>query len=474
MDTQHKSQDEKEPTFLEQVQLYFDEAGKVTKINPDILEIMKHCRSVLTIQLPIKRDNGKIEVITAYRAHHSYHISPCKGGIRYASNVDMQEVEALATLMTFKMSVLDVPFGGAKGGICIDPKLYSEAELERITKRYTVELVKKGFMGPAIDVPAPDLGTNSKTMAWVMNAYKGMSGNVDINESAICTGKPVSLEGVDGRNEATGLGVFYGIHDILECDAFCKKYGLIAGIKGKTVIIQGLGNVGFWAAKFCHDGGAKVIGIVEYNSAIYNKDGLNVEDASDYFRKNKSFKDYPKATEIKMLDDRMEIFYKECDILIPAAIENTITKFNVAKIHTKLVAEAANGPTTYASQKYFDAHNIPVIPDFVLNAGGVTVSYFEWLKDIEHSQLGRLTKRWEAKSNEAMMKCLGLAIPAGNRLLEGPSEKQIVYSALQESMASAIKTVFNKALELNCSMRIAGYVIAMEKIAQCYEDAGIF
>ena len=199
----------KEPDFLEQFQMYFDEAAKKTSVKPDFLQIIRACRAVITFQIPLKRDDGKIEIITAYRAHHSYHHSPCKGGIRYASNVDMQEVQALASLMTFKMAVLDIPFGGAKGGVCIDPRKYSEAELERITKRYTVELVKKGFIGPSIDVPAPDLGTNSKTMGWLMNAYKSMSGNVDINESAICTGKPLSLDGVDGRTEATGKTIPY-------------------------------------------------------------------------------------------------------------------------------------------------------------------------------------------------------------------------------------------------------------------------
>lgn len=270
---------------------------------------------------------GVLRIITAYRAHHSYHLSPCKGGIRYASNVDMQEVQALASLMTFKMAALDVPFGGAKGGVCIDPKKYSEAELERITKRYTVELVKKGFIGPSIDVPAPDIGTNSKTMGWLMNAYKSMSGDVDINQNAICTGKPLPLGGIDGRTEATGLGVYYGIVEILKNQQFCTKFKLTPGFKGKSVIIQGLGNVGYWAAKFCEEGGAKLIGLVEYNSAIFNPDGLNTDDASNYFKANKSFKDYPKAKEVRLGAENMEVMYKECDILIPAAIENTITKY---------------------------------------------------------------------------------------------------------------------------------------------------
>lgn len=196
---------EKEPNFLQQVQMYFDEAAKLTKVNEDILNIMRNCRSIITFQIPLKRDDGTIEVLTAYRAHHSYHRCPCKGGVRFASNVDLQEVQALASLMTFKMAALDVPFGGAKGGICLDPRKYSEAELERVTKRYTVELVKKGFISPAIDVPAPDMGTGAKTMGWLMNAYKSTTGVNDIDAPAICTGKPLSLGGIDGRTEATGI-----------------------------------------------------------------------------------------------------------------------------------------------------------------------------------------------------------------------------------------------------------------------------
>jgi glutamate dehydrogenase (NAD(P)+) len=306
-----------------------------------------------------------------------------------------------------------------------------------------------------------------------MNAYKSMSGSKDMNEAAICTGKPLALGGVDGRTEATGLGVFYGIQELLKTPKFCERYHMTAGIKGKSVVIQGLGNVGYWAAKFFEAEGAKIIGIVEYNSSIYNPGGFNVDDASNYFRTNKSFKDYPKAKEI-FIDNYMEPMYKECDILIPAAIENSITKFNVEKIKTKLVCEAANGPTTFAAQEYFDSKNIPVVPDFVLNAGGVTVSYFEWLKDLEHSQLGRLNKGWERKANEVVMKVLGIELPAESSLKEGPSEKQIVYSALQEAMSSAIKQVFAKSVELNCSMRVAGYIISIEKIGRAYEDAGIF
>lgn len=271
-----------------------------------------------------------------------------------------------------------------------------------------------------------------------------------------------------------GLGVFYGIQEVLNIPKFCEKFKLSPGVKGKTVIVQGIGNVGYWAAKFFMESEAILIGLVEYNSAIYNPAGINVEEAFQYFRSKGSFKDYPKATEVMSEANCMEVMYKECDILIPAAIENSVTKFNVERVKTKLLGEAANGPTTFAADKYLTEHGIPIIPDFILNAGGVTVSYFEWLKNLEHSQLGRLNKGWQRKANEAVMTVLGIDIPETSSLKEGPSEKQIVYSALQEAMSSAIREIFNRSLEHNCSMRVAGYRMTIERIAKSIEDAGIF
>lgn len=268
--------------------------------------------------------------------------------------------------------------------------------------------------------------------------------------------------------------MFYGVQEILSVPKFCELFKISPGIKSKTVIVQGIGKVGYWAAKFCEENGAKIIGVVEYNSSIYNPDGIQVNDATTYFREHNGFKGYSKAKEVKLDNERMEVMYKECDVLIPAAIENTITKFNADKIKTKLLAEAANGPTTFAADHYLTEKGIPVLPDIVLSAGGATVSYFEWLKNIEHSQLGRLTRGWQRKSNEVLMNVLGIEVPHNSHLKEGPSEKQIVYSALQEAMSSAIREVFAKSLELNCSMRIAGYKMAIEKIARSYEDAGIF
>ncbi len=458
-----------EPDFLQQVQLYFDEAAKHLTIRKDILELIKRCQTVVSFTIPLKRDNGRVELIHAYRAHHSYHNMPCKGGIRYAADVDIQEVQALATLMTFKMAVADIPFGGAKGGISLNPKAYSQAELERVTRRYTIELAKKDIIGPAIDVPAPDMGTGPQTMAWMVDTYNTLYGSKDINASALVTGKPLTLGGIDGRNEATGLGVYYGINELFNNEKFCSKYKFSKGLKGKTVIIQGMGNVGFWAAKFFYEAGCKIIGLVEYNSSIFNPEGLNPEDASTYFRAKGSFKGYPAAKEVFEGKDNVEAMYRECDIFIPAATEKVITKDNVEKFKAKLIAEAANGPTTYLAQKVLDSKNIPVVPDFVLNSGGVTVSYFEWLKGLQHSKLGRMTKGWEEKSRRELLRLLGKESPAAEK---GPEEKDIVYTALEEIMSATIREVFELSEKMNLSMRMAGFVKAIGKVAKCYEETG--
>ena len=459
---------EQEPDFLQQVQLYFDEAAKYIKVRPDILEVIKRCQTVVSFTIPLKRDNGKIELISAYRAHHSYHKLPCKGGIRYAADVDIQEVQALASLMTFKLAVSDIPFGGAKGGIRINPRNYSQGELERLTRRYTIELAKKNLIGPGIDVPAPDMGTNSQTMAWMVDTYNTLYGTKDINSSSLVTGKPLALGGIDGRTEATGLGVFYGINELLKNKTFCEKYKFSQGIQGKKVIIQGLGNVGYWAAKFFYEAKATMIGIVEYNGALFNPAGIDVEQAFKHFRSVGSFKGFTGA-QVFDTNTRMDVFCMECDILIPAAIEKVITKENADKIKAKLIAEAANGPTTYSAQQILDKKGIPIVPDFVLNAGGVTVSYFEWLKGLEHSKLGRLTKGWEEKSHKELLALLGKETPAS---LKGPEEKDIVYTALEEIMSCTIREVFELSEKMKVSMRVAGFVISVGKVAKCYEETG--
>ena len=466
-----------EPSFIEQVNLYFNEAAKYLlatrpkDVTKDLLEFIKVPKTVIKFNMPLRRDNGTIEVIEAYRAQHSYHRVPCKGGIRYAADVDQQEVEALAALMTFKNACSDVPFGGAKGGVKLDPKKYSVGELERVTRRYALELSKKGFLGAAIDVPAPDMGTGGREMSWIKDTYAYIFGQNDVNSSACITGKPLNQGGIDGRPEATGLGTFYGVKELMNTPAFVEQYGTTLGLKGKTVIIQGFGNVGSWAHKFFQEEGSLVTGIIEYNSAVYDEKGLDQKDLLEYWLKNKTFIGYKKAQHVYGKDG-MEVMYKECDILIPAAIEKSINKTNMERIKTKVIAEAANGPMTFAAQKYFDTKNVAVVPDLLINAGGVIVSYFEWLKGLEHARLGRLTKGWEKKSKQDLAALLGID---GAKLasLEGPTEKNIVYTALDEIMTTSCRNVLKFALEKKISLRVAAYAQTIMKIVQTYKEAGI-
>lgn len=305
----------------------------------------------------------------------------------------MQETEALSALMTLKLSVHNIPYGGAKGGVKIDPRKYSERELLRATRRYTLELAKKNFIGAGIDVPGPDLGTNEQIMNCMKDTYTTLYGEKDVNSVACVTGKSVSQGGIEGRTESTGLGVFYGIHEVCNNEALAEKYDFSLGIKDKTFIIQGLGNVGFYASKFLIKSGAKLIGVVEYNSAVYNEDGIDPEELIAFKNKNKTLAGYPNAQSFGVVQNFMEVIHNKCDILIPAAVERSINLGNAHKLQCKILAEAANGPTTVSANDILEERNILVIPDLILNAGGVTVSYFEWLKNLEHKQLGLLIRR---------------------------------------------------------------------------------
>jgi glutamate dehydrogenase (NAD(P)+) len=467
-----------EPRFLEMVKSYFDEAGKFTNIPPDMLEIYKNCNTVLKIMIPLVRDNGKIEFIAAYRAQHKHHKLPTKGGTRYAPSVDIQEVEALSCLMTLKCAVVELPYGGAKGGIRIDPKNYSVRELESITRRYTLELAKKGFIGAGIDVPGPDMGTGVREMSWMKDTYQTFFGEGDINASACCTGKATSQGGISGRTESTGLGVFFCVRELINDPHVMKPSGLPLGIQGKSLIVQGFGNVGFYASKFLTEHGAKLIGVVEWDGSIYNPDGISPIELETYKKTHKTINGFPKATE-HYKDDT--VMYKECDVLIPAAMEKAVNKFNADKMKCKILAEAANGPTTMAGETILQKKGVVIMPDILLNAGGVTCSYFEWLKNLEHVRPGRLVKRWEEKSKKGILKIMeqkfqlkeaALTLEQIN-LLKGPAEIDIVYSGLEEVMCSAVEETKETAARINCSLRIAAYVNAIEKIHKCYLDAGI-
>ena len=464
----------KEPGFHEQVQMYYEEAAKISGIKKHLLEYIKKPSAVIKFNIPLKKDSGELEVVEAYRCQHSRHKLPCKGGIRYSPDIDYNHVQALAALMSFKLAVVGVPFGGATGGIRINPSKYSENELERLTRRYTIELYKNKFIGSSIDVPAPDMATNPKHMAWMADTYSMLYGKDDLNALGCVTGKPMSIGGIDGGIEATGLGIFYATRYLLNNEDFTKKYNVSKGIPNKSVIIQGLGNVGSWTAHFFQQAGAKITGIVECNSGIFNTYGIDVAEAYDYFKAHGSFKGYKRANVMEGKAKAMSILEMECDILAPCAIEKSITLENVHKIKCKIITEGANGPTTFAAQRVLNEKGIVVIPDMLANAGGATVSYFEWLKNIKHVRLGRLVKGYEKKANSDILSlfCSSLNERSKQTLMNGPSEKDIVYTALDETMCSSAQDIYNLSIKKGCSMRVAAMLQAILRIAKVIEESG--
>lgn len=466
-----------EYSFFGAVEQSFDKAAKFTSIDPGLLEQIKQCNSVYRMHFPVKIGD-KIEVIKAYRVQHSHHKTPCKGGIRFSTAVNLDEVMALAALMTYKCAIVNVPFGGAKGGISIDPKKYTPYELEKITRRYTHELIKKNFIGPGTDVPAPDYGTGEREMAWILDTYTSMRPG-EIDALGCVTGKPVTQGGVRGRREATGLGVYYGLREVCSMPDVMKKLGLSTGVEGKRVIVQGLGNVGYHAAKFFRQGGAKVIALAEYEGAIMNADGLDEEAVFQHRKKTGSILNFPGATNLPKSGDALEL---ECDILIPAALENVIDGRNAPNIKAKIIGEAANGPLTPDADEVFIKKGILVVPDMYLNAGGVTVSYFEWLKNLSHVRYGRMEKRFTENMNSHILGQIetltGKRVTDNERdfILHGADEADLVYSGLEETMITATREIMEawKANPAIPDMRTAAYVVAINKVGTSYAELGIF
>jgi glutamate dehydrogenase (NAD(P)+) len=464
-------------SFFQSVERSFDKAAKFTQWDTGLLEQIKQCNSVLRMHFPVKV-NDKIEVIKAYRVQHSHHKAPCKGGIRYSPEVNLDEVMALAALMTFKCAIVNVPFGGAKGGITIDPKKYSAYDLEKVTRRYTAELVKKNFIGPGIDVPAPDYGTGEREMAWIVDTYQSLKPG-EIDAAGCVTGKPVTQGGVRGRKEATGLGVFFGIREVCNMPEIMTKLGLTTGVKDKKIVVQGLGNVGYHTANFFREAGSKVIALAEFEGAIMNPDGLNEEEVFQHRKKTGSILNFPGATNLAKNTDALEL---ECDILIPAALENVINGNNAPRVKAKIVGEAANGPCTPEADEEFTRRGILCVPDMYLNAGGVTVSYFEWLKNLSHVRYGRMEKRFAENLNSRMLgqieELTGKKVSKVERefIMHGPEEQDLVHSGLEETMITATREIMD-IWQKNPSipdMRTAAYVSAINKVANSYNELGIF
>ncbi|MGA9364603.1 MAG: Glu/Leu/Phe/Val dehydrogenase [Bacteroidota bacterium] len=463
-------------SFFEDVGRNFDKATGYLSHPIGLLEQIKVCNSVYHFQFPVQTDTG-YEVVSGWRVEHSHHKLPTKGGIRYSEEVNEDEVMALAALMTYKCAVVDVPFGGAKGAVKVNPKKYSVDQLQRITRRYTAELVKKDFIGPGNDVPAPDYGTGEREMAWIADTYSALNPH-QIEALACVTGKPVTQGGIRGRKEATGRGVFFGVREACGVAEDMKLLGLAPGLNGKRVAVQGLGNVGYNAAKFLQEGGCVIVGISEYEGAVYNAKGLDVDDVLKHRKSTRSILNYPGATNILKTGDALEL---DCDILIPAALEKQITVENAPRIKAKIIGEGANGPTTPEAEEILLEKGVIVLPDIYLNAGGVTVSYFEWLKNLQHVRLGRMGKRFAETSASQLIMAVerttnrALTEEEKRRLVHGPDEIDLVNSGLEETMIVAYNEIREIMKQKKVpDLRTAAFISAIDKIATSYMELGIF
>ena len=466
--------------FYQSVQRYFDKAAAHTGLEEGLLNQIRECNAVYRIHFPVKIGNG-VKVVEAYRVQHSHHRTPTKGGIRYSNHVNQEEVMALATLMTYKCAIVDVPFGGAKGGVKISPWEHTPEELERITRRYTFELIKRNFLGSGIDVPAPDYGTGAREMAWIYDTYRTFS-HGEIDSAACVTGKPVNQSGIRGRTEATGRGVFYGIREACSYGEDMKRIGLKKGTGGKTMVVQGLGNVGAFTAKISQDeGGVKIVGVGEVEGFVHNPDGIDIHKLLEYRKEHGSIIDYPGAKSFGKAD-RDGVLELECDILVPAALEDQIRVDNADKIRAKIVAEAANGPITADAEEILLKKGIMIIPDVFLNAGGVTVSYFEWLKNLSHMRFGRMDKRFTERSNNNILEVIenktGRKVEDRERriIAKGADEIDLVRSGLEETMVVAYQQIREILMQREAikDLRTAAFVNSILKISNDYLSLGIF
>jgi glutamate dehydrogenase (NAD(P)+) len=464
--------------FTEEVNKSFYRSAAFVDASPELLAQVKRCNSVYYISFPLRRDDGSIEVVDAWRAEHSHHRQPTKGGIRFAGAVNADEVMALAALMTYKCAVVNVPFGGAKGGVRIDPRRYSVDELERVTRRFTFELWRKHFIGPGLDVPAPDMGTGPREMAWVADTYMSLCG-AELNAYACVTGKPVTQGGIAGRTEATGRGVFFGLNEACGVPEDMKRLGFSPGIAGKRFVVQGLGNVGFHAAKFMIEAGAVLVGVGEIKGGIANPKGIDLDRLMAYREEAGTVVGFPGAAGLPSSIAALEL---DCDILVPAALENQITAANAPRVKAKIIGEGANGPTTDDAEQILRKKGVLIVPDIYLNAGGVTVSYFEWLKNLHHVSFGRMEKRFDQSAYRRLLTAVEgstgklFTTQEMDFFARGADEVDLVNSGLEETMAYAYRQLreLRERLGPAVDLRTAAMVQAIRKIVAAYEELGIF
>jgi glutamate dehydrogenase (NAD(P)+) len=465
-------------SFSKSVDHMADRAFAVMDMDPGIANAIKACDAIIEINFPVEI-KGRIEVFTGWRATHSTHRLPAKGGLRYAPIVNQDEVEALAALMTYKCAIVDVPFGGSKGGLLIDPSRYDRAEIQLITRRFARELIRKDFINPATNVPAPDMGTGEREMAWIADTYKQLHPE-NINYAACVTGKPVHHGGIRGRVEATGRGVVYAMREFFRHAVDVKRTGMEGGLGGKRIVLQGLGNVGYYAGKLLdEEDDAKIIAIIEKDGALIDLDGLAVQRVREYINTNKTIRGFPDA---EFTENGRAVLEMECDILIPAAMESQITEENAGRINTRLIIEAANGPVTFEADEILRNRNVTILPDAYVNAGGVTVSYFEWIRNLSHIRFGRMERRYDEMRGQHIISALQSLtqkdVPEWmqKEIVKGADELDLVRSGLDDTMRHAYQEL-SETLQSNDKVkdfRTAAYVVAINKIARSYFDLGVY
>jgi glutamate dehydrogenase (NAD(P)+) len=465
-------------SFSKSVDHMADRAFAVMGIDPGIANAIKACEAIVEVNFPVKI-KGKIEVFTGWRATHSTHRLPAKGGIRFAPIVNQDEVEALAALMTYKCAIVDVPFGGSKGGLLIDPSKYERDEIQLITRRFARELIRRDFISPSTNVPAPDMGTGEREMAWIADTFKQLHPE-NLNYAACVTGKPVHHGGIRGRVEATGRGVVYAMREFFRHTQDVEMSGLKGGLGGKRIVIQGLGNVGYYAGKLLdEEDEAKIVAIIEKDGALIDNNGLSVQRAREYINAKKTIKGYPDA---EFTVNGRAVLEMECDILIPAAMEAQITDENAERINSRLIVEAANGPVTFEADEILRKRNITILPDAYVNAGGVTVSYFEWIRNLSHIRFGRMERRYDEMRGQHIISALETMtqkdVPEWmqREIVKGADELDLVRSGLDDTMRHAYREL-SETLRSNDKVqdfRTAAYVVAISKIARSYFDLGVY
>ncbi|MEM6372320.1 MAG: Glu/Leu/Phe/Val dehydrogenase [Pseudomonadota bacterium] len=471
-----------EPSFRESVDIMFNRAVALMDLSPGLEEKIRVCNATYTVRFGV-RMRGDIKTFTGYRSVHSEHMEPVKGGIRYALGVNQDEVEALAALMTYKCALVEAPFGGSKGGLCIDPREYDEAELELITRRFAYELVKRDLINPSQNVPAPDMGTGEREMSWIADQYKRMN-TTDINGTACVTGKPTNAGGIQGRTEATGRGVQYALQEFFRDRDGVEKSGMTGTLDGKRVVVQGLGNVGYHAAKFLsEEDGCKIVGIIERDGALTDLNGLDVDAIRNWIAGHGGVADYPGGTHVS---DGASVLEMDCDILIPAALEGVINLANAERVTAPLIIEAANGPVTAGADEILRNKGTVIIPDMYANAGGVTVSYFEWVKNLSHIRFGRMQRRQEEARHQLIIDELErLSSDSGigwelspdfkTKYLRGAGELELVRSGLDDTMRTAYQSmasVWHERADVD-DLRTAAYLVAIGKVADSYRAKGL-